>query len=128
MAGVLEPTATYPWGLFKMDLCVHPNMRNRAIAMIFIFLIALIPPVDAAEAEHLQTVGAVFGGVHVLANSNGNASSMLSALPAIVEDYTATWCENCVDVEQECQQNSEPFLDDPRLFTTLITCKIFDSS
>lgn len=99
MAGVLEPTATYPWGLFKMDLCVHPNMRSRAIAMVFIFFVALIPPVDAAEAEHLETVGAVFGGVHVMANSSGNASSILSALPTIVEDYTATWCENCVDVE-----------------------------
>lgn len=82
-----------------MVRCIHSNMRNRAIAIFFIFLVALIPPADAAEAEHLETVGAVFGGVHVLANSNGNASSMLSALPTIVEDYTATWCENCVDVE-----------------------------
>jgi len=47
----------------------------------------------------LEEVGFVFGGVHIGANNSGNATMALAELPAIVEDYTATWCTNCVKVE-----------------------------
>jgi len=58
-----------------------------------------MPSSNAGAPEELDEVGFVFGGVHVDANNSGNATMALSDLPAIVEDYTATWCTNCVKVE-----------------------------
>jgi len=58
-----------------------------------------MPTSQAGSPQTLDNVGPVFGGVHLDANVSGNSSSSLSDLPAIVEDYTATWCTNCVDVE-----------------------------
>jgi len=64
-----------------------------------LFLCSSLSYVSAGDPEKLEDVGAVFGGAHVNANESGNFSMAFSEMPAIVEDYTATWCENCVDVE-----------------------------
>jgi hypothetical protein len=63
-------------------------------------LLSIIIPInaDASPAEALE-VGAVFGGQWTEANNSTVQTSQLSELPAIVEDYTATWCTNCVTVE-----------------------------
>jgi len=63
-------------------------------------LLSVIVPInaDAAPAEALA-VGAVFGGQWIEANNSTIQTSQLADLPAIVEDYTATWCTNCVEVE-----------------------------
>jgi len=63
-------------------------------------LLSIIIPInaDAAAAEELS-VGVIFGGQWAEANNSSVQSSQLADLPAIVEDYTATWCTNCVDVE-----------------------------
>ena len=74
-------------------------MRVRATCIILILLISIIPSSNAGAPEDLDEVGFVFGGVHIDANNSGNATMALSDLPAIVEDYTATWCTNCVKVE-----------------------------
>ena len=74
-------------------------MRARVISIILIMLISIIPSSTAGQPEKLDNVGAVFGGVHINATSAGNISLDFSEMPAIVEDYTATWCTNCVDVE-----------------------------
>ncbi len=74
-------------------------MRVRATCIILILLISIIPSSNAGEPEDLDEVGFVFGGVYIDANNSGNATIALSDLPAIVEDYTATWCTNCVKVE-----------------------------
>ena len=74
-------------------------MRVRATCVILVLLLSIIPSTNAGSPEELDNVGPVFGGVHLDANVSGNSSSSLSDLPAIVEDYTATWCTNCVDVE-----------------------------
>jgi thiol-disulfide isomerase/thioredoxin len=55
----------------------------------------------------LEDVGWVFGGVYLDANESGNSTSSLSELPAIVEDYTATWCTNCVTVEDALNDIAE---------------------
>ena len=67
--------------------------------MMSLFLCSSLSYVSAGKPEKLDDVGAVFGGAHVNANESGNFSMAFSEMPAIVEDYTATWCENCVDVE-----------------------------
>jgi thiol-disulfide isomerase/thioredoxin len=63
-------------------------------------LLSVIIPInaDASPAEALE-VGVVFGGQWAEANNSTVQASQLSDLPAIVEDYTATWCTNCVEVE-----------------------------
>jgi thiol-disulfide isomerase/thioredoxin len=63
-------------------------------------LLSVIIPnnADASPAEALE-VGVVFGGQWAEANNSTVQNSQLSDLPAIVEDYTATWCTNCVTVE-----------------------------
>jgi thiol-disulfide isomerase/thioredoxin len=63
-------------------------------------LLSVIIPnnADASPAEALE-VGVVFGGQWAEANNSTVQTSQLSDLPAIVEDYTATWCTNCVAVE-----------------------------
>lgn len=74
-------------------------MRPYVFLISIIIVISTIPNSNAGEPKHLDDVGSVFGGVHITTNTSGNVSMNLSELPAIVEDYTATWCENCIDVE-----------------------------
>ena len=74
-------------------------MRIKVWLVMTLFLCSSLSYVSAGDPEKLEDVGAVFGGAHVNANESGNFSMAFSEMPAIVEDYTATWCENCVDVE-----------------------------
>ena len=69
-------------------------MRKRVVLVTIVLCISFLPNAQAGQLQQLDDAGAVFGGVHVAANETGNATSTLSALPAIVEDYTATWCQN----------------------------------
>ena len=68
--------------------------------LVSLMLLSVIIPInaDASPAEALE-VGVVFGGQWAEANNSTVQASQLSELPAIVEDYTATWCTNCVTVE-----------------------------
>ena len=74
-------------------------MRTRIILVTLILMISMVPTAQSGSPEQMDEVGAVFGGVHINASSPGNLSLDFSEMPAIVEDYTATWCTNCVDVE-----------------------------
>ena len=74
-------------------------MRTRIILVALILAMSTIPTAQSGSPEQMDEVGAVFGGVHINASSPGNLSLDFSEMPAIVEDYTATWCTNCVDVE-----------------------------
>ena len=74
-------------------------MRIKVWLVMTLFLCSSLSYVSAGDPEKLEDVGAVFGGAHVNANESGNFSMAFSEMPAIVEDYTATWCDNCVDVE-----------------------------
>ncbi len=74
-------------------------MRVRATCVILVLLVSIIPSANAGAPKQLDEVGSVFGGVHLNANNSANVTISLSDLPAIVEDYTATWCTNCVQVE-----------------------------
>ena len=74
---------------------MRPVMPVLATLMLF----ALFAPVaPALPAESLNN-GMMFGGQWSEANNTSVSTTNLSDLPAVVEVYTATWCENCVDVE-----------------------------
>ena len=74
---------------------MRPVMPVLATLMLF----ALFAPVaPALPAEPLNN-GMMFGGQWAEANNTSVSTTNLSDLPAVVEVYTATWCENCVDVE-----------------------------
>ena len=90
------------------NMCaITDTMRVRVIAIIFALLVSLAPTSQAGQPESLTDVGSVFGGLHVDANSSGNVTNDLSSLPAIAEDYTATWCTNCVKVEHALNDVNE---------------------
>ena len=82
-------------------------MRGKVILMALIFGVSMLPSSQAGSPENLEDVGWVFGGVYLDANESGNSTSSLSELPAIVEDYTATWCTNCVTVEDALNDIAE---------------------
>ena len=82
-------------------------MRVKVILITLILGVAMLPSSQAGSPENLEDVGWVFGGVYLDANESGNSTSSLSELPAIVEDYTATWCTNCVTVEDALNDIAE---------------------
>ena len=79
-------------------------MRARILLIALALLLSPMPTTHAGSPQTLEDVGAVFGGMYLDANESGNASSTLSDLPAIVEDYTATWCTNCISVEKALKE------------------------
>jgi len=82
-------------------------MRVRATCVILVLLVSIIPSANAGSPEELDDVGPVFGGIYIDANNSGNVTTALSDLPAVVEDYTATWCTNCIDVEHALDDISD---------------------
>jgi len=82
-------------------------MRVKVILVALILGVSMLPSSQAGSPENLEDVGWVFGGVYLDANESGNSTSSLSELPAIVEDYTATWCTNCVTVEDALNDIAE---------------------
>ena len=54
---------------------------------------------DKCSAPEQTDAGALFGGQSSIANNTTALTGELADMPVIVEEYTATWCSNCVDVE-----------------------------
>ena len=78
--------------------------RLATLTIIFLILAMALPTSNAKPAEPTNT-GAVFGGQHALIDNLTTDSSPIDQLPAIAEDFTATWCDNCLQ--------AEAVLDDP---------------
>ena len=97
-AGVLEPT--HDLSVTTIEIKVNPanTMRSAAALLALLLCLSMFPIAQGGQAEQLE-VGFTFGGVGLNANESGESSSTLGDLPAIAEYYTATWCENCVEVE-----------------------------
>lgn len=65
-------------------------------------------PANAASPVPVKDgIGAIFGGAMINANTSGGVEVSFEQLPPIVEDYTATWCDNCVYVEDALHHVSE---------------------
>ena len=72
--------------------------RIKVTVLAIIFALSILSPAKAGEVEELDS-GMLFGGLHGLANETIVLNSSLDALPTIAEDYTATWCGQCLVVE-----------------------------
>ncbi len=80
------------------------NMRRVLLVCCLLILIGFTGTgnVSAKQAEDSGS-GPLFGGQWTWANNSSYRFSDLDSLPAIAEDYTATWCTNCVKVEDVLQ-------------------------
>ncbi|MCH1442260.1 MAG: hypothetical protein L7U53_00135, partial [Candidatus Poseidoniaceae archaeon] len=72
--------------------------RVKVTVLAIIFALSILGPAKAAEVEELDS-GMLFGGLYGLANESVILNSSLGNLPTIAEDYTATWCGQCLVVE-----------------------------
>ena len=80
-------------------------MRLRAAAtLLTIFLLAsTVPTATAIPAVEVNN-GMIFGGQSTMATNASASTHNLSDLPAVVEVYTATWCDNCVEIEHALEE------------------------
>ncbi|MCH1617043.1 MAG: hypothetical protein L7R83_05975 [Candidatus Poseidonia sp.] len=74
------------------------RLTGTATLLAILLLASTTPSTMALPATDLEN-GMVFGGQWTPANTTASTTTNLSDLTAVVEVYTATWCENCVDVE-----------------------------
>ena len=72
--------------------------RISAIGVVFMILLMTAPSTHALPAEPTNR-GAVFGGQHAPIANLTSISTPIDQLPAIAEDFTATWCTNCLKAE-----------------------------
>ena len=74
-------------------------MRFRCFAIIpSVLLLVTMSSASALPAAPVDN-GMVFGGQWTPASNATAVTHNLSDLPAVAEVHTATWCDNCVDVE-----------------------------
>ena len=74
-------------------------MRKVTIILAMLLVIAMTTPSSTAKPAVDSNNGPVFGGQHTDVSNQSNQTSQISMLPPIAEDFTATWCSNCVKVE-----------------------------
>ena len=85
----------------------------RRVLIVAILLSFTTFPITAGSSEETTVQrGVVFGGASIAANDSGAVELAFTELPEIAEDYTATWCDNCVYVEEAlhdvaAQRNAE---------------------
>ena len=74
-------------------------MRRLITIISVLMLVAITTPTTNALPPEQTDAGALFGGQSSIANNTTTLTGELADMPVIVEEYTATWCSNCVDVE-----------------------------
>lgn len=84
-------------------------MRAWQVVALGLMLLIVFPSNTAAPVEELD-VGFIVGGQWTNASNSSTASDSFVDLPALVEDYTATWCTNCVDVEHALNEIPSQYL------------------
>ena len=83
----------------------------RRLLCLAVALLLFIPSL-AVSAGHSTdsdaiTGGGIFGGGKISANASGAIEIPFSDLPGLAEDFTATWCDNCVYVEHALHNVSQ---------------------
>ena len=86
---------------------VGQSMRPALTVFASLMFFALFAPVAPALPAESLDKGMMFGGQWSDVNNTTTDLSNLTDLPAVVEVYTATWCENCVDVEHALDEVQE---------------------
>jgi len=85
--------------MWKVEVGGIKPSSMRRLALLLTALLVLLPLNVQAGTPIAVDEGAVFGS-HGGAVTTGNTSAVgLDDLDPVLEDYTATWCTNCVDVE-----------------------------
>ena len=74
-------------------------MRKILAFSLVFFFVMMSASTSVAKPAVETSNGPVFGGQHTDANNQSNQTAKISLLPAVAEDFTATWCTNCVKVE-----------------------------
>ena len=74
-------------------------MRKILAFSLTFFFVMMSASTSVAKPAVETSNGPVFGGQHTDANNQSNQTAKISLLPAVAEDFTATWCTNCVKVE-----------------------------
>lgn len=87
-----------PDGL-KANSILETNMRKFVPLVGFMLILAMTIPTSNAKPAEPTYAGAVFGGQHTTIDNLSTDSSSIDQLPAIAEDFTATWCDNCIKAE-----------------------------
>ena len=72
--------------------------RISVFGVVCMILLMAVPSTHALPAEPTNR-GAVFGGQHTPIANLTSISTPIDQLPAIAEDFTATWCTNCLKAE-----------------------------
>ena len=72
--------------------------RISVFGVVCMILLMAVPSTHALPAEPTNR-GAVFGGQHAPITNYTSSSMPIDQLPAIAEDFTATWCTNCLKAE-----------------------------
>ena len=78
--------------------------RCAAATLLVIFLLASTAPTSAALPAVEVNNGMIFGGQSTKATNASVSTHNLSDLGAVVEVYTATWCDNCVYIEHALEE------------------------
>ncbi len=84
-------------------------MRTWLVVVLGLMLVCGVPSSTAGPVEELD-VGFIVGGQWTNASNSSIAYDQFVDLPALVEDYTATWCTNCVEVEHALDEIPSNFL------------------
>lgn len=71
----------------------------RRFALLLAALLVLVPLPAQAGTPIAVDDGAVFGSHGGSVTTANTSATALDDLDPVLEDYTATWCTNCVDVE-----------------------------
>ena len=74
-------------------------MRKVLAFSLVCFFVMMSASTSVAKPAVDTSNGPVFGGQHTDINNQSNQTAKISLLPAVAEDFTATWCTNCVKVE-----------------------------
>tara|TARA_X000000368_G_scaffold43342_1_gene31217 strand:- start:419 stop:697 length:279 start_codon:yes stop_codon:yes gene_type:complete len=74
-------------------------MRKILAFSLVFFFVMMSASTSVAKPAVETSNGPVFGGQHTDVNNQSNQTAKISLLPAVAEDFTATWCTNCVKVE-----------------------------
>ena len=78
--------------------CDLAEPMRRALPLLMVMLVCLTPVVHAGAPVDTGA-GALFSGSGGSVVEANTTTAMVADLGPVLEDYTATWCTNCVEVE-----------------------------
>ena len=84
--------------MFQVKVVVSTYMRKTLVVYLCLILTCSVIPNTAALPAVETNAGPIFGSQWAYADNSTTKTDQIEELPIVVEDYTATWCTNCVKV------------------------------